>query len=350
MSIVPNDMEYRKYFHVDRNSFVVVLEYLRIEDFFAFKRSGCGGRPVSVNEESVLMAIISYYATSLSLLQCSFNAGINCNIILGISVTTLYSYLQRFIELMIDIWHQIIFIPTNIDELSDMTYIFNRESFTFEGAKLAIDGTLIRKQINYTEGSTYFDRKGNTSINGMFVFDTNCNIRNIFINKPGSTNDKRVYGESWLAQNIEIILPNNTFMLGDGGYTLSSKMMIPYNAIQLRNDDNGFRKVYNKIQSSARMAAERGIGKLKQRFKKLMNGLPIYKAGNSVKFIISAAIFHQILLNIEDGYAEYNAMDSEEQVYDEGSEHENIDDRHSYRNKIAESLFRKHIRSITLSN
>lgn len=96
---------------------------------------------------------------------------------------------------MTDILDKIINILLNIDELEDMRYIFNKENFYLEGAKQAIDGTLIRKSINYNDGSTYFERKGNYSINCKYVFDTNCFIRNIYINKPGSTNDKKIFNE-----------------------------------------------------------------------------------------------------------------------------------------------------------
>lgn len=53
----------------------MVLEYLRIEGFFTNKTRKGPGRPTTVSEESVLMGIVSYYSTSLSLLQCSFSAG-----------------------------------------------------------------------------------------------------------------------------------------------------------------------------------------------------------------------------------------------------------------------------------
>lgn len=75
MNVIPNNSEYRKYFHVDRHSFVVVLVYLRCEGFFNSCLNTGAGRTVSVSEEAILMAIISYYSTTLSLLQCSFNAG-----------------------------------------------------------------------------------------------------------------------------------------------------------------------------------------------------------------------------------------------------------------------------------
>lgn len=78
MKITPNNAEYRKYFHIDRNSFVVILAYLEIEDFFVGRVEShrSPGRPHSVQHDSVLMGIISYFATDLSLLQFSFNSGI----------------------------------------------------------------------------------------------------------------------------------------------------------------------------------------------------------------------------------------------------------------------------------
>lgn len=65
MYVTSTDREYRKYFHIDQNSFAIALEYLRIEHFFKISRRG-SGRPVVVDEEAVLMALVSYYATTLS--------------------------------------------------------------------------------------------------------------------------------------------------------------------------------------------------------------------------------------------------------------------------------------------
>lgn len=243
---------------------------------------------------------------------------------------------------MLDIWGQIIFIPENIDELPDLKYIFNKRSYSMEGAKMAIDGSLIKKPINYLEGSTFFDRKSQYSINVMFLFDSNCNIRNIYANKPGSTNDKRVYNDSWLCANINNILPNNNYILGDSGYTLRNKLLTPYSRSSLSNDSQCHKRLYNKVQSSARMAAERGIGRIKQRFKKLMNGLHIYRGRESVRFIVAAAVFHQMLLNIEDSYD----IDISINVNNEGEEEELsevTENRETFRDMIATNLFNKHL-------
>lgn len=60
-------------------------------------------------------------------------------------MSTLYVYIERFIQLMIDIWEKIIYIPENIDQFEDLKYIYNYEYSKFKWAKLAIDGTLIKK-------------------------------------------------------------------------------------------------------------------------------------------------------------------------------------------------------------
>lgn len=126
---------------------------------------------------------------------------------------------------------------------------------------------------------------------------------------------------------------------------LSNKLNIPYSNHQLENDPRGIKRMFNKIQSSARMVTERGIGKLKQRLKKLMSVLTIFEAGNSIKFIISASIFHQLLLNIEDGY---NENESEDCDSEEVNENFPIEDRNTFRDMIAERFYIKHRWSFTI--
>lgn len=199
---------------------------------------------------------------------------------------------------MLEIWKHIIYVPP-VDDLNDLAFISNGNRYSFDNAKLAVDGSLINKQINVDDGSVFFDRKGNCSINCLFVFDSNCNIRSMFINKPGSCNDKRVFRESSFGQNIDTLLPEGYYCLGDSGYELTNKVLTPYGKISLMNDTGGIKLFYNGIQSSARMVAERGIGLLKQRCKPLMKGLNLSKATESAKFIAASAILHQIFLNIE---------------------------------------------------
>lgn len=111
---------------------------------------------------------------------------------------------------MLLIWDKIIYIPP-INELKDLEFISYGTKYPFDNAKLAVDGSLFTKQINIDDGPVYFDRKGNSSINCLFVFYHDCNIRSMFANKPGSCNDKQVFRESYFGQNIDSILPDDYF-------------------------------------------------------------------------------------------------------------------------------------------
>lgn len=83
---------------------------------------------------------------------------------------------------MIYIWHRIIYIPDNIDELIKTKYLFCKYSYALERVKPAMVGTLILKQIDYVEGATYFVRKWNYNSNSMFIFENICKIKNNFMN------------------------------------------------------------------------------------------------------------------------------------------------------------------------
>lgn len=279
-----------------------------MENFFSEKRDQPGRRPV-IQNGAILLGLLSYFTQSQSLLQCSLRAG-KYVLSLGMSVSTLSRYIKKFISLLIEIWTKIVYVPP-ADQLPDLEFLLNGRSTPFQNAKLAVDGTLIKKQINYEEGAIFFDRKGTCSINVMLVFDKFCNVRSVYANKPGSTNDKRVFAESWFGSNLGTIVPDGFFVLGDSGYQLTSKVIVPYRANDLSNDPNGVKLFFNKCQSSARMCAERGIGRLKQRMKPLMVGLNLSKAVDSCHFIVASVVLHQILLNIEDTFVE-EAVDLEE--------------------------------------
>lgn len=79
VNLVPNDREYRSLFHISKNSFVVLLEYLKMEEFF---RKECitsrkQGRLRRIEDGTILLGIISYFTMSNSLIQSAFRCGIN---------------------------------------------------------------------------------------------------------------------------------------------------------------------------------------------------------------------------------------------------------------------------------
>lgn len=87
---------------------------------------------------------------------------------------------------MISIKDKIVHLP---EDTSTLPFLIHCVYSGFTNTKLAIDSSLFKNQMNKSEGTVFIDRKGNSSINGMFIFSTKGNIRNTYINKPGSCND-----------------------------------------------------------------------------------------------------------------------------------------------------------------
>lgn len=237
---------------------------------------------------------------------------------------------------MIEIKDKIIYLPEDISTLPDLSFLLNGVHYGFPNAKLAIDGSLFKKQINRSEGTVFMDRKGHSSINGMFIFSAKGNIRNAYINKPGSCHDQRVFRDSYFYNNIDSILRRKYYLLADGGYEKSRSVLIPYSSKELGNDPLGKKLLYNKLQSSARMTAECGLGLLKNRMKPLLLGLQFSEADKCVRYINASVVLHQLLLNIEDSfiiedvYNEYNCIS--ESLVDEN-------DGNTVKNIIAEHLY-----------
>lgn len=74
----PTDDEYRRVFHIGKNSFFVLLNCLQIESFFSITESSQkSGRSRKIRDGVILLSIISYYTQYQSLGQCSFRSGKN---------------------------------------------------------------------------------------------------------------------------------------------------------------------------------------------------------------------------------------------------------------------------------
>lgn len=92
----------------------------------------------------------------------------------------------------------------------------------------------------------------------------------VFAGWPGRSHDARIFRCSTIGQTIinnpSSILPNSSYILGDGAYPLTEGLMTPYK-------DNGNlslrQKNFNFKLSSSRVLIEQAFGKLICRFRKL---------------------------------------------------------------------------------
>ncbi|KAE8745987.1 hypothetical protein FOCC_FOCC007349 [Frankliniella occidentalis] len=119
--------------------------------------------------------------------------------------------------------------------------------YGYPGVVGCIDGCHLNITAPIEQAQRYFDRKKNYSILLQGFCDHRLLFRDISVGQPGSVGDKRTFARSPLGQQISRD-PNVVYdhhLIGDGGYTLTDKLIIPYR-------DNGnltrIQKVHLSIQ------------------------------------------------------------------------------------------------------
>jgi len=134
----------------------------------------------------------------------------------------------------------------------------------------AIDGTHLRIVGQTFANECYINRKGYPSIILQAVCDHRMMFTDCYIGWPGSVHDSRVLENSDLKSRIdndrEKMFPDNTYLVGDGGYPLRPYMMTPYKDFGHLSKKQSH---YNFVQSSTRNIIERVFGVLKAKFPRL---------------------------------------------------------------------------------
>jgi hypothetical protein len=156
-----------------------------------------------------------------------------------------------------------------------------------------VDGTHIAISAPTKDSADYINRKGFHSINVQAMCDHTTCFTDIFGGYPGKVHDARVFKNSPLFDSIggqDGRFPDNSYLLGDGAYPLSPRLMTPFRDtgrlinVQLR---------YNKTHSSSRMVIERSFGLVKGRFRRLRH-LEMSNNEQIIKFVISAMVLHNM--------------------------------------------------------
>ncbi|KAJ8912410.1 hypothetical protein NQ315_013476 [Exocentrus adspersus] len=133
--------------------------------------------------------------------------------------------------------------------------------------------------------------------------------RNVYAGEPGSIHDARLFTKSDISIRIrsgEVQFPNDSHLIGDLAYRLSTKLIVGFK-------DNGHltdpQKNFNRKLSQVRVAIENAFGILKARFRRLKM-LETKRLDLISLLIVSACILHNICLTNNDLWHEQeNEMD-----------------------------------------
>ncbi|XP_066587646.1 putative nuclease HARBI1 [Prorops nasuta] len=170
----------------------------------------------------------------------------------------------------------------------------------FPGVIGAIDGCHIKISAPSYHPNSYINRKGFHSIILQGICNANLKFIHVFAGFCGSVHDARVWNESDIKRLIETeknrYFPENSHLLGDSAYPLSTYLLVPYR-------DNGHLNElqinYNTKLSSTRIVIERTFGMLKGRFRKLRN-IYMFNTEMIPLVIMTCCILHNICIDVGD--------------------------------------------------
>jgi hypothetical protein len=162
----------------------------------------------------------------------------------------------------------------------------------FPGMVGAIDGSLVELERG-GDFEGFYCRKGFPAFNVLAVVDHQKRFIAAYISR-GSNNDRGCYNDSDFGRNIQNMLPNDCYILGDAGYTQYTHLMTPY-PITLNMPDNLAN--YNLTHSRARIVVEMAFGLFKGKFRIFKKPLDIKTKEKAGKVIISTMILHNWLID-----------------------------------------------------
>lgn len=195
----------------------------------------------------------------------------------------------------------------------------------------AIDGTHIPWTANRVINRERFrNRKGFLSINVQAVVDADMKFMDVVARWPGSVHDARIYGMSKIASELEN-LEYEGYLLGDNGYPLRKRLMVPVKKAQSRAEKN-----FNLSLARTRNIIERSFGAWKKKFFYLSLAIRT-KLETTQAAIIACAVLWNFLKSREDFLEETaESCESEEQP---NNEFDDARDGFDLRSKLIESHF-----------
>jgi hypothetical protein len=165
----------------------------------------------------------------------------------------------------------------------------------FQNLLGAVDGTHIASKVPEEGAGPYRNRKGSRSQNIMAVCNFDMYFLYVMPGYEGSAADGTVFEEAF---DWGFEVPQGKYYLGDAGYALSSKLLVPFGGVRYHLREQqvlaklqpaNAEELFNLRHSQMRNAIERIFGVLKQRFRILAAALryPV-DAQSKIVFVLTA--------------------------------------------------------------
>ncbi|KAJ0398703.1 hypothetical protein ATCC90586_003194 [Pythium insidiosum] len=182
-----------------------------------------------------------------------------------IGAGTVTLYVRRVQKALLRHYQRFVRWPSRARRLESSAY--HRERYGLEGCVGFVDGThVIFAQKPHIDGGLHYNRKSRYSLNVQVVCDEDKRILMAFTGWPGSCNDSTVFARMPLATEPGHYFDGDQYLIGDTGYALSSRLIVPFKRPASERPGN---TRFNEVISSSRVVNENSIGLLKNRWMSL---------------------------------------------------------------------------------
>lgn len=294
MDMLRHTRQFQSRYHMKESSFNTLINLLRDD----IKVNEVRSRASSMGNEPIFPELVA--AAGLRFLGGEFPKSLAD--IYGMSVASTDRVIRLFLKAVIMCDSLSLQIPVTKDELKKGAGDFTNISGAFglyHGVIGAIDGWLCTTQqpgdvpnpADHFSG--HYQRFG---LNVQAICDANLRFLYVAIAAPGKTNDSRAFSRllelrKWLNE-----LPEEYFLIGDGAYAISNKMLIPYAGAEKHTP---YKRTYNFYLSQMRIRIEMAFGRLTTKWRIFRRDLSYSTRMNS-NIIQAAFRLHNFVIDNEN--------------------------------------------------
>ena len=169
--------------------------------------------------------------------------------------------------------------------------------FQFPDCVGAVDDTHIKIQKPRVDPTSYFDYKKDYSVHLQAVCDSRTRILFYHIGAPGRNNDGGVAEMSGFNDILRSgRIPEKYHIVGDPAFALHDNLLNRYPGLHLLPWESR----YNYRQSRVRMIVESLFGRLKGKWRVLINPMPFRDLEMINRIILTCVLLHNFLLTKDD--------------------------------------------------
>jgi hypothetical protein len=193
-------------------------------------------------------------------------------------------------------------LPQSTEALQDVTNGFAKCSSAyplFHGCVSCIDGWLAcinkpKEKVGVRPNDFFSGHYATFGLNVQAMCDSKLRFTYFAVAAAGKTNDNRAFSRCQDLKEWIDTLPEGYFIIGDNAYTITNRLLIPFTAIQLGNDE--YRRTYNYFLSQLRIRIEMAFGRLTTKwriFRRNMEG----DLDRIASLIMTAARIHNFVID-----------------------------------------------------